>query len=287
MENSVKMKRHESFSIREGWIAKGIKAIKKNPKVFSSQDATDTLGICNNMVKSLKYWMIATRIIDDCSKSIKLSEFGELLDKYDEYLDDDFSWWMLHVMMALNIEEFYTLNVFFNKCVMQTFSKENLFEIISKRLYSKNIKFNENTLVDEINMIIKTYCIDEKIDNPENNFVCPLSNLELIKKIGKNSYMRNKPSAKKLNYLVVYFLILNLIKESDAMSIDHMLNAENGPAKILNLDKNLLNDYLDELRSNKLIDINRTAGLNMVYIRQRLSIKEIFAKYFDGGCDEI
>lgn len=287
MENSVKMKRHESFSIREGWIAKGIKTIKKNPKVFSSQNATDILGIGNNMVKSLKYWMIATRIIDVSSKNIKLSEFGELLDKYDEYLDDDFSWWMLHVMVALNIEEFYVLNVFFNKCVMQTFSKENLFEIISKRLYSKNIKFNENTLVDEINMIIKTYCIDEKIDNPENNFVCPLSNLELIKKIGKNSYVRNKPSVKKLNYLVVYFLILNLIKESDAMSIDDMLNAENGPSKILNLDKNLLNDYLDELRSNKLIDINRTAGLNMVYIRQRLSIKEIFAKYFDGGCDEI
>lgn len=287
MENSVKMKRHESFSIREGWIAKGIKAIKKNPKVFSSQNATDILGIGNNMVKSLKYWMIATTIIDDSSKNIKLSEFGELLDKYDEYLEDDFSWWMLHVMMTLNIEEFYVLNVFFNKCVMQTFSKENLFEIISKRLYSKNIKFNENTLVDEINMIIKTYCIDEKIDNPENNFMCPLSNLELLKKIGKNLYERNKPSAKKLNYLVVYFLILNTIKESDAMSINDIFNSENGPSKILNLDKNLLNDYLDELRSNKLIDINRTAGLNMVYIRQRLSIKEIFAKYFDGGCDEI
>ena len=99
--------------------------------------------------------------------------------------------------------------------------------------------------------------------------------------------MRNKPSAKKLNYLIVYYLLLNLIKESDAMSIDDIFNAENGPSKILNLDKNLLNDYLDEIRSNKLIDINRTAGLNMVYVRERLSLKEIFAKYFNGGYNEI
>ena len=57
MNMKIKMKRHESFSIREGWLAKGIKDIKKDAKVFSSPDATDILGIGTNMVKSLKYWM--------------------------------------------------------------------------------------------------------------------------------------------------------------------------------------------------------------------------------------
>ena len=65
MNNKVKMKRHESFSIREGWLVKGIKAVIDNPKVFSSQSATEILGIGSNMVKALKYWLIATRIIED------------------------------------------------------------------------------------------------------------------------------------------------------------------------------------------------------------------------------
>ena len=287
MYNKVKMKRHESFSIREGWLVKGIKAVIDNPKVFSSQSATEILGIGSNMVKALKYWLIATRIIDDSSKNVQLSEFGQLLNKYDEYLDDDFSWWMIHIMMGLNIDEFYTLNMFLNKCTMQTFSKEDLFDVISKRFASKNMIFNEKILVDEINMIIKTYCVDDKIDNPENNFACPLSNLELIKKIGKNLYERNKPSVKKMNYLIVYYLILNVIADNDSMSIDDLINAENGPSKILNLDKILLNDYLDELRVNKLIEVNRTAGLNMIYIKQRMTIAEIFAEYFSGGHDEV
>ena len=190
-------------------------------------------------------------------------------------------------MMGLNIDEFYTLNMFLNKCTMQTFSKEDLFDVISKRFASKNMIFNEKILVDEINMIIKTYCVDDKIDNPENNFACPLSNLELIKKIGKNLYERNKPSVKKMNYLIVYYLILNVIADNDSMSIDDLINAENGPSKILNLDKILLNDYLDELRVNKLIEVNRTAGLNMIYIKQRMTIAEIFAEYFSGGHDEV
>lgn len=287
MENKVKMKRHESFSIREGWLVKGIKAIINNPRVFSSQNATELLGIGTNMVKSLKYWLIASKIIDDSSKDIQLSEFGELLNNYDEYLDDDFSWWMIHIMMSLNIEKFYTLNIFLNKCTMQNFSKDDLFNTISKIFYAKNMIFNEKILADEINMIIKTYCVDEKIDNPENNFACPLSNLGLIKKNEKGLYERTKPSSKKLNYLIVYYLILNLMIETDSMSIDDLVNSDNGPFKILNLDKTLFNDYLDELRINKFIEINRTAGLNMVYIKKRLTIQEIFAEYFDGGHDEI
>lgn len=282
-KNKVKMKRHESFSIREGWLVKGIKAIKTDPKVFSSQNATDILGMGSNMVKSLKYWLLVTKIIDDGSKKINLTKFGELLDNYDKYLDDDFSWWMLHIMMSLNSNEFYILNTFFNKCTMQSFSKEDLLETISKNLDSKNIDFNEKTLTDEINMVIKTYCIDEKIDNPENNFICPLSNLELIRKTGKNLYERNRPSMKKLNYLIVYYLILLLLENKDDMSIDDMLTIDNGPSKILNLDKNLFNEYLDEIKRSGLININRTAGLNMVYLTKRLSIEEIFAEYFDGG----
>lgn len=287
MDKKIKMKRHESFSIREGWLVKGIKAIINNPRVFSSQNATETLGIGTNMVKSLKYWLTASNIIDINTRDMQLTEFGRLLNRYDEYLDDDFSWWMIHIMMSLNTDEFYTLNIFFNRCTMQNFSKDDLFNTISKIFYAKKKIFNEKILADEINMIIKTYCIDEKIDNPENNFACPLSNLGLIKKIGKNLYERTKPSTKKLNYLIVYYLILNLMTENDSMSIDDLISYDNGPSKILNLDKTLLNDYLDELRINKFIEINRTAGLNMIYIKRKMTIQEIFAEYFDGGHDEI
>lgn len=269
MENKIKMKRHESFSIREGWLAKGLRAVKNYEKVFSSSNATDILGIGSNMVKSLKYWMFATGLIEEKNRTIVLSNFGELINRYDPYLEENFSWWLIHIIMVLNKEDAYIFNSFFNNCNFKTFSKKNIFEQISDNLNSNNIVFSEKILQDEVNMVIKTYTIDDSIDNPENNFVCPLSDLNLIRKIDRDLYEKNRPSYKELNYLIVYYLLEHIIGAKDYISIDDLIKIENGPAKLLNLDKNLINEYLDEMKRNDLIIINRTAGLNMVYLRKK------------------
>lgn len=281
MSNKVKMKRHESFSIREGWLAKGIRTIKEDSKVFSSADATDILGIGTNMVKSLKYWMTATCLIEENNRSISLSKFGKLIDKYDPYLEDNFSWWLIHLHMILNIEDSYIYNLFFNKCTMKVFSKRDIFEQISQILNNNKLDYNENILQDEVNMIIKTYSIDEKIDNPENNFICPLSELNLIKKVDINTYERIKPDFRNLNYLIIYYLMILLSEDKEYLSIDDLIKLDNSPAKLLNLDKNLINEYLDEMKKHDLIIINRTAGLNMIYFNKKLSIDEIMREHFE------
>ena len=281
MINKIKMKRHESFSIREGWLAKGLAAIKDDSKVFSSPDATDILGIGTNMVKSLKYWMMATCLIKEENKKIVLTDFGELIDKYDPYLEDGFSWWLIHLNLILNLEDSYVYNLFFNKCIMKSFSKREVFEQISNCLRNEKLEFNENILQDEVNMIIKTYSIDEKVDNPENNFICPLSELNLLKKIDVNTYERIKPEYRNLNYLIIYYLLIKLSDNKDYISIDELIKIDNSPAKLLNLDKNLIYEYLDEMKRQDLIIINRTAGLNMIYFNKKLSFEEIMKEHFE------
>ncbi len=283
MDIKLKLKRHESFSIREGWLAKGIRNVKENSKTFSSAEATDILGIGTNMVKSLKYWMSATCLIKEENREAFLSEFGSLIDIYDPYLEDIFSWWLIHIKMMLNVDDAYIYNLFFNKCGKKSFSKRDIYEQLSLNLNNEKLEYNENILQDEVNMIIKTYAIDEKIDNPENNFISPLSELNLIKKIDRDTYERNKPEYRNLNYLVVFYLIEQLIKDKDYISIDELLKVDNSPAKLLNLDKNLINEYLDEMKRNGLVIINRTAGLNMVYFQKKLSLEDIMKEYFEGG----
>ena len=68
MADKIKMKGHESFSIREGWLTKGLIEVSNNSKVFSEKDQTDIFGIGTNMVKSLKYWLQATSLINDNKK---------------------------------------------------------------------------------------------------------------------------------------------------------------------------------------------------------------------------
>lgn len=283
MDIKLKLKRHESFSIREGWLAKGIRNVKENSKTFSSAEATDILGIGTNMVKSLKYWMNATCLIKEENRETFLSEFGNLIDIYDPYLEDIFSWWLIHIKMMLNIDDAYIYNLFFNKCGKKSFSKRDIYEQLALNLNNEKLEYNENILQDEVNMIIKTYAIDEKIDNPENNFISPLSELNLIKKIDRDTYERNKPEYRNLNYLIVFYLIEQLIEGKDYISIDELIKVDNSPAKLLNLDKNLINEYLDEMKRNGLVIINRTAGLNMVYFQKKLSLEDIMKEYFEGG----
>lgn len=283
MNIKLKLKRHESFSIREGWLAKGIRNVKENSKTFSSAEATDILGIGTNMVKSLRYWMSATCLAKEENRETTLTEFGNLIDKYDSYLEDIFSWWLIHVKMMLNIDDAYIYNLFFNKCGKKSFSKRDIYEQLALNLKNEKLEYNENILQDEVSMIIKTYAIDEKIDNPENNFISPLSELNLIKKIDRDTYERNKPDYRNLNYLIVFYLIEQLLDNKDYISIDELLKVDNSPAKLLNLDKNLINEYLDEMKRNGLVLINRTAGLNMVYFQKKLSLEDIMKEYFKGG----
>lgn len=280
MERKLKLKRHESFSIREGWLAKGIKNVKTYGNVFSLADATDLLGIGTNMVKSLKYWMLATNLVEEENREMKLSKLGELINTYDPYLENVFSWWLVHIHLILNLNDAYIYNVFFNRCNQKTFSKRDIFEQLFSILIKEKLEFNENILQDEVNMIVKTYTIDEKIDNPENNFICPLSELNLLKKVERDVYEKNKPDYKNLNYLIVYYLMTIIAKDKNNISIDDLIKLNDGPAKLLNLDKNLINEYLDEMKRNNLIIINRTAGLNMVYFNKKLTIDEIVYEYF-------
>lgn len=279
MGNKVKLKGHESFSIREGWLTKGLFEVDKDSALFSKKDLTDVLGIGTNMVKSLKYWLMTSNLIEESKKNeYTLSELGKLLLKYDPYLEDVFSLFFIHLNIVQNVDKAYIWNLFFNKCNLKHFSKKELLEQIEYVLENENLEYNENTLVDEIAVLIKTYVIDEKNDTPENNFTCPLSDLKLLRKNFKDNYSKEKPTLNSLSELIVFYLIESRYKES--VNIDDLLKDDNSVGKLLNIDKTLLNEYLDILKRKEYITINRTAGLNMVYINKEISLEDIFKIYF-------
>lgn len=60
---TVSFGRHESFPLRFGWIAKGLKAaLNHDPCTFNREDATVILGVGKNMVASIRYWLQATGV---------------------------------------------------------------------------------------------------------------------------------------------------------------------------------------------------------------------------------
>ena len=57
-------------------------------------------------------------------------------------------------------------------------------------------------------------------------------------------------------------------KERESVSIENLLSAPDSPGRIFGLDRITLNDNLDTLEERGYIHIDRTAGLDTVYITE-------------------
>lgn len=279
--SKLRLKRHGTFSIREGWLEKAIHIIANsddNKSLFSKDNGVIEFGIGSMMVTSLRYWLIATNIIDE--RTNKLSEFGQLLLEFDPYLDDDFSWWMIHEKLASNYKDAPILNIILNEFKARNFKKQDLNEFVLEYLKDNAIEYSsENGVDSDIMVFLKTYT-NEIVTDPEDNLNSPLGKLDLIQKDKDGSYSFIQPRHDRLNYLAVYYNVLKCLDDSDSAHISELMDTNNSPTKLLKMDKNLFYLYLNEFKREGLVTVNRTAGLNMVYIHEKLSERQIFEKYF-------
>ena len=57
-----KLKGHESFILRDGWLTKGLRAVANDARVFSNNSGADALGVGTNMAKAIRYWMKTAKL---------------------------------------------------------------------------------------------------------------------------------------------------------------------------------------------------------------------------------
>lgn len=291
---------HETFYFRDGWISKALFELDTNPdtELFKSNhtmiESISKLGIGSNMVNSIKYWLITCGLIAQNRKEKKyeLTKLGKLIVNNDLYLEDMFSLWLLHIELINNIENATTWNLFFNVFKAEVFSKEEVFKSLYNYLERNDVKVSEKALYSDLSVLLSMYSKDDNKEDPEDNISCPLSQLALIKNKG-NNYERINPSLNKIHEYIVLYAILRLIENNNGKEIsinDHISisKLEDGYMSLINIfgiSRVVISEYLDRLASQGWIRIEKTAGLNMVYIEKKISSFQIVKKYYDeeGG----
>ena len=97
--------RHETFHPRYGWLKKGFDAAATDPEIFVHPDAHVTLGVGKNMVRAIRYWCHAFKVLEDGpalhgrASASQPTAFGQRLlggEGLDPYLEDLGSLWLLH-----------------------------------------------------------------------------------------------------------------------------------------------------------------------------------------------
>lgn len=103
----------------------------------------------------------------------------------------------------------------------------------------------------------------------------------LLKK-DRNNYIKTQPDKDKLCDDAVLYSLIKFFekKEVDSIGIDELLNSPMSPGRILNLKRMALNEYLDHLEGQGYLTVNRTAGLDMVYLKKKIELKEVVSNYY-------
>ena len=175
---SLTFAKHETFYIREGWLFKGMAAIKQAedtnspPTIFLDSDAPERLGIGRNMVRSLRYWMQATGLAEERSEGRtvqRLTPYGELVWQYDPYLENDGTLWLIHYHLVCNRELATSWHWFFNHYAPNSFTDEQALNALRNWVVTAATERQvaKSSLKKDIACLLRTYLPDNRAKTPE------------------------------------------------------------------------------------------------------------------------
>ena len=279
----IKVGGSETFAVREGWIPKGLKiVINSNNNPFLGDDAVITFGVGTNMIKSIRYYLSISNMIKDYRSKVEVnSELGiDILIKKDPYFENDFSYYLFHYLMISNDKKQTVFSYLFNNFNKNSFTKTELIEDIIKYSNANNEDINTKVLEKDVGVLVSTYARENKIKDIENTYISPLVNLKLVKKIDKDTFEKINGNVEKVPDLLVFYAICKCMDGRDSISINELMNKENSPTKVFNLNKEQLYKFIDRLRRQKYLRYESTAGLNMVYIPNKITMREAIKEYY-------
>ena len=303
----MKFRAHDTFYIRKGWLSKGLRNVLAAPDVFVSrtQNPMDVLGIGANMVKALRYWLVAVGLTAEPTSGQRiqtLTLLGEIIHENDRYFEEMGTLWLLHYMLVKANDKQYPVAdteatawwFFFNEFKLAEFTRDDFHNEITKFL--RNSEESEKpvrTIEDDFNCIIHTYMSRQKTNSqrtkPEENIDCPLGELELIDhagyatdEYGKRVRTYRKCAAKKdmLHPLILLAVILDQAQGEREIRISTIQNDIGNAGKVFHLDIIGLIGLLYKLQLMGLIQVNRTAGLDVINIKTDWDFHDCVIEYY-------
>jgi len=189
--------RHETFHPRFGWLKKGFDKAAEDNSVFSKESAPVVLGVGKNMVKAIKYWCIAFKVVDEAKDNGKYvhkpTGFAEKLlgeGGWDPFLENPSSLWLLHWNLFKPPCYAPAWYFTFNELNKIDFSADDLLfslkEYRNRQFPSK--KIHDSSLNKDVNCLLRMYVEKTGQKNlKEDSLDCPFTDLVII-----NAYTDSK-----------------------------------------------------------------------------------------------
>ncbi len=286
---SYKFAGHETFTFRYGWLKKAVDATLSDSQLFLKDHAIVELGVGKNMVKSIKYWALATNVLCENNKNLELSEIGRLLiTRWDPYFEDPASLWLIHWLLATNPSRAAVWYLSFNKYPRPEFSKKQLLEYILNHIAGHRMNIKSTTIGRDIDCFIRTYLPVQKAKaHVEETYSCPLNELGLFNQLRDGeSYQFNIGPKPSLPTEIVGYALLTYLERAQnqrkTISVSDCLYNEGSPGQVFKLDENSLVEYIELVQkvTDGCIEMDETAGLKQIYNKKQFDPHNLLVSYY-------
>lgn len=271
--------RHETFSLRYGWLTKGIFAVGLDEGVFETDDAVVTLGVGKNMVSSIRYWLQAAQLVRIDRSGIEIEDIGRQLmiqPGWDSFLEDDASLWLLHWLICSNAQDATAFFWFFNSFHKSHFNLKELGDELLRFAQAEvGGRFSVGTLKSDISVLTRSYSAIQPSDNHRSDDAldCPFSDLGLVHQSNDGRFVSQSSARPGLPPAIIGFAVMQIFNQTGKKSIpvaDLMRSdgAIAAPGSVFRLTEDALLEKLEQLARLQpgLIELRETAGIHQLYL---------------------
>jgi len=285
--------RHETFHPRYGWFYKAVNAAQKSERgrdMFRVENATIALGVGKNMVKAIRFWGQAAKLLaeDDSSPesgsrrvpSIVSSRNGLMIfdDQIglDPYLELPGTLWLLHWWMLRPVTRLPVWWIAFQRFGAVEFAKEDLVNFVLAEVDRSGWKCPRISSVrKDVSCLLRMYSARDSIKASFDDLLdCPMRELGLIEASWgeKNRYRFRLGPKPTLPDMVLVYACLDWIAchnvGSSTTTLSVLASAVGSPGRAFRMRETDLFEALTRVeRSFAGVKISSAAGAPLLVCR--------------------
>ena len=297
--------RHETFHPRYGWFRKACSVVASDPGVFARVDAPVRIGVGKNMVRAIRFWGLAAKLIKEDPQSpnrrspgfirTRLGEslFGDC--GWDQYMEDPGTLWLLHWLLLEPPSRLPVWWLAFNEFDAVEFTDDQLEAAIRLELDGAAAEWptpHLSSIKKDVSALLRTYAPAEQLGRTgiDDILDCPLRELNLIRRSAATSGYRFNVGLKPtlppaiLAYASLKYINCTRIRGNTA-TISHLTHERGAPGRVFKLNESEMHMAL-ELAFDSAEELTLTATTGAIQISWTGEPREIadaiLSRYY--GC---
>jgi len=298
----VRFSGHQSFTLRNTWLTKGVLGCHDDAALFRADDAMVTLGVGKNMVDAIKYWCLATQMIEEHPEerwNVQPTAIGDLLfienGGWDRYLEDVATLWLTHFLLATNPAQATTIFYAFNALNAQEFTRADLEARMLRLARSQGVRAAPGTVRRDVGVFVRSYVrgADRKDSSYEDLLDCPLAELGVLDhETTRDTYAFVRGPKDTLPPEVFLFALGRYAETSvteatgpATLSFDQLAYGPGSPGRVFKLDEPALAEYLERVAdlTHSAWQVSDTAGFRQLIMRGKVDTLAVLDAYYARG----